>query len=244
MYFVCQRARQDVKVALIGQGPDELFGGYKRHLGVHYGDTVAQAAERRSREAIGSASARLPRNETAQARCLRARHRTTGSPLRTCLLAGAGGTDRTDSSRRAAAERVDRDIVDGAPAAEMEHLDELASFQHLEIRSSLPDELLMFGVIAHRAAEGSDEHYALLAGCATVSQLRTAVKLEPRPETRYSARTAAVDHQERRRRVHLLADQTSAPRRGEVRRRTAVSSRCADRRVEARSRQSRPRNRS
>src|SRR5216683_7477384 len=34
MYFVCQRARQDVKVAMVGQGPDELFGGYKRHLGV------------------------------------------------------------------------------------------------------------------------------------------------------------------------------------------------------------------
>jgi len=34
-YFVSQRARQDVKVALIGQGPDELFRpGYKRHLGV------------------------------------------------------------------------------------------------------------------------------------------------------------------------------------------------------------------
>ena len=38
MYFVSQRARQDVKVALIGQGPDEMFGGYKRHLGVHYGN--------------------------------------------------------------------------------------------------------------------------------------------------------------------------------------------------------------
>jgi len=38
------------------------------------------------------------------------------------------------------------------------------------------------GVIAARAAEGSDEHYAGLARVATVNQLRTAVKLEPRPE--------------------------------------------------------------
>ena len=38
------------------------------------------------------------------------------------------------------------------------------------------------GVIAGGAADGSDEHYAELARCATVSQLRTAVKLEPRPE--------------------------------------------------------------
>jgi hypothetical protein len=39
------------------------------------------------------------------------------------------------------------------------------------------------GVIAARAAQGSDEHYAELARCATVNQLRTAVKLEPRPES-------------------------------------------------------------
>ncbi|CQD22046.1 HNH endonuclease domain-containing protein [Mycobacterium lentiflavum] len=38
------------------------------------------------------------------------------------------------------------------------------------------------GVIAARAAEGSDEHYAQLARSATVNQLRTAVALEPRPE--------------------------------------------------------------
>src|SRR5690625_181225 len=38
------------------------------------------------------------------------------------------------------------------------------------------------GVIAERAADGSDAHYAALAECATVTQLRTAVKLEPRPE--------------------------------------------------------------
>jgi hypothetical protein len=38
------------------------------------------------------------------------------------------------------------------------------------------------GVIAGGAADGSDEHYAELARVASVSQLRTAVKLEPRPE--------------------------------------------------------------
>ena len=38
------------------------------------------------------------------------------------------------------------------------------------------------GVIAARAGAGSDEHYAALAAVATVSQLRTAVNLEPRPE--------------------------------------------------------------
>jgi hypothetical protein len=38
------------------------------------------------------------------------------------------------------------------------------------------------GVVAARAGEGSDEHYAELARVATVNQLRTAVKLEPRPE--------------------------------------------------------------
>jgi hypothetical protein len=38
------------------------------------------------------------------------------------------------------------------------------------------------GVIAARAADGSDEHYAQLAAVATVNQLRTAVKLEPRPD--------------------------------------------------------------
>ena len=38
------------------------------------------------------------------------------------------------------------------------------------------------GVIAERAADGSDEHYAQLAAVATVTQLRNAIKLEPRPQ--------------------------------------------------------------
>ena len=38
------------------------------------------------------------------------------------------------------------------------------------------------GVIAGGAGAGSDEHYAQLAAVASVSQLRTAVRLEPRPD--------------------------------------------------------------
>ena len=37
-------------------------------------------------------------------------------------------------------------------------------------------------MIAERAGKGSDEHYAQLASVATVTQLRIAIKLEPRPK--------------------------------------------------------------
>src|SRR5207249_11422972 len=63
MYFVSQRARQDVKVALIGQGPDELFGGYRRHLGVRYGDWWRRLPTG-LRSAFGFALNGLRRNET------------------------------------------------------------------------------------------------------------------------------------------------------------------------------------
>src|SRR5207302_2424981 len=62
MYFVCERARQDVKVALVGQGPDELFGGYRRHLGVRYGALWAKLPDW-MRAPISSTVASLPRNE-------------------------------------------------------------------------------------------------------------------------------------------------------------------------------------
>ena len=88
------------------------------------------------------------------------------------------------------------------------------------------------GVIAARAAQGSDEHYAELARCATVNQLRTAVKLEPRPQPESEpdpgpqpqpepqpSITKTSDEQ-----FTCLADHTSAPGGGEVRRGAGVSS--------------------
>src|SRR5438128_6944225 len=63
MYFVSQRARQDVKVALIGQGPDELFGGYTRHGGLRYGN-LWRRLPAAFRSAVGFAVNGLSRHET------------------------------------------------------------------------------------------------------------------------------------------------------------------------------------
>src|SRR5437870_3608524 len=145
MYFVCQRARQDVKVALIGQGPDELFGGYRRHLGIHYSAWWG-SLPRWIRAPISSAITALPRNET--------------------LKRGVYSLDIPERLRRyqhvlsiLPGNRIDELFQDGLVgphtgdgilecwedlAELMTETDELGGFQFVEVRSTLPDELLMY----------------------------------------------------------------------------------------------------
>ena len=145
MYFVCQRARQDVKVALVGQGPDELFGGYKRHLGVRYGSLWA-GLPGWLRTPITSTVAALPRNET--------------------LKRGVHSLANPDRMRRyqhvlslLPGEQVEGLFQDGLLPPDagdtilscwqdmndlMGETDELGGLQFLEVRSTLPDELLMY----------------------------------------------------------------------------------------------------
>jgi asparagine synthase (glutamine-hydrolysing) len=145
MYFVSQRARQDVKVALIGQGPDELSGGYKRHLGVYYGEWWRRLPSA-FRSMVGFAVNGLPRNEM-----LKRGARSLGIENRLKRYQNVFSL--------APAETIDglfrEDVLPAKPAHElveywrvllpqMEHTDELGGFQLLEIRSSLPDELLMY----------------------------------------------------------------------------------------------------
>jgi asparagine synthase (glutamine-hydrolysing) len=146
MFFVCERARQDVKVALIGQGPDELFGGYRRHLGTRYGQ-IWGGMPKWVRGPISSVVEALPRNET--------------------LKRGVRSLDTPERLRRyqqvlslLPAEQVDglfkSDILPPGAGDEvlgcweelsdlMTNTDELGGLQFIELRSTLPDELLMYG---------------------------------------------------------------------------------------------------
>ena len=145
MYFVCRRARQDVKVALVGQGPDELFGGYRRHLGVRYAGLWTRSPAW-LRTPFATAVAALPRNETLKRgvhalgvadRMGRYQHVLSLLPAATVdglfrdgmLPPGAG-----DSILDCWADLTDL----------MADVDELGGLQFLEVRSTLPDELLMY----------------------------------------------------------------------------------------------------
>jgi asparagine synthase (glutamine-hydrolysing) len=145
MYFVAQRARQDVKVALIGQGPDELFGGYKRHVGVHYGEWWRRLPTG-LRSVVGFAVNGLPRNEMLKRGVASLgtedrlkRYQDVFSLTPRTTIDGLFQDDLLPSGQRR--ELVDywRELI-----PQMVHTDELGGFQLLEIRSSLPDELLMY----------------------------------------------------------------------------------------------------
>lgn len=145
MYFVCERARQDVKVALIGQGPDEVFGGYKRHLGVHYGK-YWRGVPSGVRDWVGAVIERLPRNETLKRgiHSLDAENRLERYQ-QVFSLAPSEQIDGLFREDIGAARFNNRTLESWRELMpQMQNIDELGGFQLLEVRSSLPDELLMF----------------------------------------------------------------------------------------------------
>ena len=145
MYFVCERARRDVKVALVGQGPDELFGGYLRHLGVRYGGMWARLPGW-VRTRISATVDRLPRNETLKRgvyslaipdRMRRYQHVLSLLPqaeVNTLFQDGILEPDAGDTILECWSSMTDL----------MSETDELGGLQFLEVRSTLPDELLMY----------------------------------------------------------------------------------------------------
>jgi asparagine synthase (glutamine-hydrolysing) len=145
MHFVCKRARQDVKVALIGQGPDELFGGYRRHLGVRYGP-LWRVVPAWARRPLRTAAGILPRNETlkraASSLDVGTEMERFGEVL--SLLPGKKVKElfRDGLLNLSAEDEIAAEWRELEPL--MEDVDELSKFQFIELRSTLADELLMY----------------------------------------------------------------------------------------------------
>jgi asparagine synthase (glutamine-hydrolysing) len=145
MYYLCQRARQDVKVALMGQGPDELFGGYRRHLVARYGP-YAKWLPSPARSVLKSAFKHVMDGASAarMAATIDARDEMQGIQAIFSQLPGSSAQNLFQDDLLA----TDTDDQVARCWQELEHLmphtDQLADLQFLEIRSSLPDELLLY----------------------------------------------------------------------------------------------------
>jgi asparagine synthase (glutamine-hydrolysing) len=145
MYFISQRARQDVKVALIGQGPDELFGGYKRHLGVYYGEWWRLLPEA-VRAAVSHAVNGLPRNETLKRGVASLGTKDRVRRYQDVFSLAPSPVIDALFQDRSAANGTRPELFDywQGIIPQMANTNEIGGFQLVEIRSSLPDELLMY----------------------------------------------------------------------------------------------------
>ena len=145
MYHLCRRTREHVKVALMGQGPDELLGGYTRHLGARYGH-LWRALPLALRDAVGFFLKPLSYNEAVKRalysldvpdRLERYERILSIVSLETMRdLFHDGVLPKDGPSIR------DVWMEDLAPL--IRDVDELGGMQFFEVRSSLPDELLSY----------------------------------------------------------------------------------------------------
>jgi asparagine synthase (glutamine-hydrolysing) len=143
-YRVCELARQTVKVVLSGQGADEPFAGYPRHLGERYGWAFRGLPRSLRDHIVGPLTEALPRNE----RLKRAVRSLGASDPAERMVAVWTVMDARERQALYAPERQPQGISETAIAiwqADVQHLDGLSQMAYCDARFSLADNLLVYG---------------------------------------------------------------------------------------------------
>jgi len=148
-YFVSLIASRKVKVALTGQGADEPWAGYPRHLGVKLSSLYSRLPSALTNGIIGPVVSRLRRNERLKRGVLSlsepdqlSRFIKVYSFFSTEMKQGLFQQGLKDSlscdgaEARAALSRLYNDVSG---------LDPLSQMLYIDTRANLPDDLLMVG---------------------------------------------------------------------------------------------------
>ncbi len=146
-HFVSQEAAREVKVVLTGQGADEPWAGYHRHLGIALSEQYQRLPRALTEGLIRPAVMALPRNarlkrgvQSLGVADLQERFVNVYSffsPAMRDQLFSAATQDDPDFRRGAGHERL------ASLLADTPHLDPLSRMLHADTRTSLPDDLLM-----------------------------------------------------------------------------------------------------
>ncbi len=145
-YSVCALARESVKVVLTGQGADEPFAGYSRHMGERYGPYYRAIPSLLRTHLITPLAERLPRNEKLK-RAVRSLG--TMDPLER-LIKVYGVIDARLKDRifrdglRPSDDRAMRECI-GSWYREAGPCDALNRMLYVDARTSLADNLLLYG---------------------------------------------------------------------------------------------------
>ena len=153
LFLICEAARREVTVALVGDGGDESFAGYERYAAMGLADRVPAPAAARGRAAAARApvgAARAPLDDVPRSALPRRRRRAARGALRPADAGAlARAARRAVDGRRADGDRRAR--VARAPARRAARQTASPGCRRSTSRTYLPGDLLPKSDIASMA---------------------------------------------------------------------------------------------
>ena len=144
-YLICKLASSEVKVVLTGQGADEPFAGYPRHLGEYYGRYYRAIPKLFRSSLIHPMIQSLKRNERLKRAAASLQEENTIKRfLNIYKTLDSDLTDKLFKKNNKGWEELTVNAIN-LWQKDVEHLDSLNQILYIDSRLSLPDNLLLYG---------------------------------------------------------------------------------------------------